>query len=70
MLANPGHDYLIYTSSGEAIIDLIHIPGEFSVHWINSATREDRPDDPISGDQTIHLHSPNHKPAIVWLTRQ
>jgi hypothetical protein len=72
MLAEPGHNYLAYSSSGGSIrLDLSDSEETFAAYGINPKTGEvSRSGGTIHGGKTVEVSVPGSGTCLLWLTRE
>jgi hypothetical protein len=71
-LAEPGRNYLVYSTSGGATrLNLGEAPGPFVGYWIDRKTGATRPAaGDVSGGGVAEFHSPGPGPSVLWVTRK
>ncbi|WP_242692044.1 DUF6298 domain-containing protein [Aridibaculum aurantiacum] len=65
VLANGEKEYIVYTNSGKANLD---IKGTYKARWINPRNGEIFKEGNIQGVKTLELASPQQGAAVLWLT--
>jgi hypothetical protein len=70
-LADPGHDYLVWSPAGGAIsLDLSDRAGTFAVGRVDGKTGKVTAAGDVRGGRAVELSAPAGGPAVFWLTRK